>query len=323
MTWNRRIRLFAATVAIICGCAPINIPILQPLGELQERTIEGQGSAKLLLVDIEGFISEKARSGMLREQPSMVAEVRETFRKAEKDPDVAGVILRINSPGGTVSASDIIHHELMMFRGQKKVPVIACITGIGASGAYYIATAADEISAHPTAITGSIGVMVIRFNIEGLMEKIGVSEKTVKSGDKKDLLSPFRPATKAEEKIVQEIIDSLHGRFLDKVLARPGGQLVRKELEGLADGRIFTAEQALGSKLIDRIGYLDDTIALMKERLKLKDARVVSYSREGGYRGAIYSASPSNSPQMLSFINVNADGLGLTSSTEFMYLWQP
>jgi protease-4 len=323
MTWNRRIWLFAATVVIICGCAPINIPILQPLGELQERTIEGQGNAKLLLVDIEGFISEKARSGMLKEHPSMVAEVRETLRKAEKDPDVAGVILRINSPGGTVTASDIIHHELTTFRGHKKAPVIACITGIGASGAYYIATAADEISAHPTAITGSIGVMVMRFNIEGLMEKIGVTEKTVKSGDKKDLLSPFRPATKEEEKIVQEIIDSLQRRFLEKVLARPGGQLARKELEGLADGRIFTAEQALGSKLIDRIGYLDDTIALMKERLKLKDARVVSYSREGGYRGAIYSAAPSNSAQMLNLININADGIGMLSGTEFMYLWRP
>ncbi len=305
------------------GCVHVDIPLLQPLGEYHERTIEGEGRPKLLLVDIDGFISEKGRSGGLKEKPSLVADIRETLQKAEKDQDIAGVILRINSPGGTVSASDTILHELLAFKSRKKVPVYACITGIGASGAYYIATAADEISAHPTAITGSIGVLVMRFNVEGLLTKIGVSEKTVKSVDKKDFLSPFRPATAEEEKIIQDIINGLHQRFLDVVLARPGAPLSKPELEKLADGRIYTAKQALAFHLIDRIGYLDDAISAMKNRLNLKEAKVVSYYRAGSYRGTIYSGSPLEAPQMVSLININADGLELLSSTEFLYLWKP
>ena len=323
MTKRTRELLFAGIIAIVCGCAHVDVPLLQPMGELSEKTLEGEGRAKLLLMDIEGFISEKGSSGVLIEKPSMVAEVREALRKAERDPDVAGVVLRINSPGGTVTASDIIRHEIMLFKDHKKVPVYACITGIGASGAYYIATAADEISAHPTAITGSIGVMVMRFNVEGLISKIGVSEKTIKSADKKDIMSPFRTATPEEEKIIQDIINSLNQRFLDMVLARSGAPLKREELEPLADGRIFTAEQAAKTRLIDRVGYLDETLSAMKKKLELKEAKVITYYRPGSYRGTIYSASPIGAPQMMNLININADGLGLLSSTQFMYLWQP
>lgn len=319
------VKLIAAISLLVLqsGCAHFDVPLLQPLGELRERTIEGEGEAKLLLMDIEGFISEKERSGALKERPSMVAEVREALLKAEKDPDISGVILRINSPGGTVAASDIIRREFTLFKEHRKIPIYACITGIGASGAYYIATAADEISAHPTAITGSIGVMVMRFNVEGLLAKIGVRENTVKSADKKDFMSPFRTSTPEEDKIIQEIIDSLNRRFIEMIIARPGAPLKRADVERLADGRIFTAEQAVAERLIDRVRYLDETVAAMKTQLKLKDARIVTYYRPGSYRGAIYSASPAETPQMLNLININADGLQLQSGTEFLYLWKP
>ncbi|HEX2768610.1 MAG TPA: signal peptide peptidase SppA, partial [Geobacteraceae bacterium] len=285
-----------AVLFILSACIRVDIPLLQPLGELHERTIEGEGKSKILLMDITGFISEKEHSGGMKEKPSMVAEVKEALQKAEKDEDIAGVILQINSPGGTVTASDLILHELLAFKAHRKMPMYACITGLGTSGGYYIATAADEISAHPTAITGSIGVIVMRFNVEGLMGKIGVSEKTVKSGEKKDLFSPFRPATPEEENIMQDIIDSLHKRFVEIVLARPGAPLTRPEVEKLADGRIYTADQAAAARLIDRIGYLDDTVAAMKKKLNLKEARVVAYFRPGSYRGTIYSGSSPESP---------------------------
>jgi protease-4 len=305
------------------GCVNVDIPLLQPMGELRERTIEGDGRAKLLLMDITGFISEKGRSGGLKEKPSMVSEVREALHKAERDRDVKGVILRINSPGGTVTASDIILHELLTFKARRKVPIYACIMGIGTSGGYYIATAADEISAHPTAITGSIGVIVMRFNVEGLMGKIGVSGKSIKSGDKKDFLSPFRPATAEEEKLMQDIINSLHRRFVEVVLARPGTPLAKAELERLADCRIFTAEQAESAHLIDRVGYLDDTVAAVKKKLNLDNARIIAYYRPGSYRGTIYSGASQETPAMFNLININADGLDLLTGTEFMYLWEP
>ena len=252
----------------------------------------------------------------------MVAEVKESLQKAEKDEDIVGVILRINSPGGTVTASDLILHELLAFKAQRKIPLYACITGIGTSGGYYIATAADEISAHPTAITGSIGVLVMQFNVDGLMSKIGVTEKTVKSGALKDILSPFRPSTPEEEKIIQGIINSLYQHFMDVVLARPGGSLTKKELEKLADGRIFTAEQAAAARLIDRVCYLDETVAGMKKKLNLREAKIIAYYTSGSYRGTIYSGPMLGAPPVVNLININVDGMELLSGTEFLYLWE-
>ena len=215
-----------------------------------------------------GVVSEREKSGgmLSKGTPSMVDRIREALKKAEADDDIAGVIVRINSPGGTVTASDIIRHDIAVFRERRKLPVYACIMGVGASGGYYIATAADQIVAHPTAITGSIGVLLLKFNVEGLLDKIGVREQTIKSGDKKDILSPFRAATPEEQKLVQAIIDQLYARFLDTVISRPNNTLSRKELEILADGRIYTAEQALSARLIDKTGYLDDVIADMKKQ---------------------------------------------------------
>jgi protease-4 len=307
---------------LVHGCAFVKVPLSEPVRPLDEQVIEGEGRAKILLVDVTGFISEKGRAGgqLGKEKPSMVADIRESLLKAEKDEDIVGVIVRINSPGGTVAASDIIRHEFIAFKERRKIPVYACITGIGASGGYYVATAADEISAHPTAITGSIGVLLMTFNVEGLLTKIGVTERTVKSGEKKDLLSLFRPATPEEERLVQEIIDRLARRFVEAVRSRHGNTLPKGELERLADGRIFTADQALAARLIDRIGYLDDAVAAMKKALNLEKARVVSYYHPGSYRGSIYSAAPDEG---LNLLSAAAGGLEMLAGTEFMYLWKP
>jgi len=204
---------------------------------LDEQVLEGDGAKKILLLDISGTISEHEKSGGLLGgvSPSPVSLIRESLQKAEQDKKIAGVILRIDSPGGSVTASDIIHHDITEFKKRRKIPVVACIMGVGASGGYYAAAAADEIIAHPTAITGSIGVILMKFNVTGLMGKLGVEEQTVKSGDKKDIMSPFRRATPEEEKLAQEIINQFHSRFLDVIMARPGNTLSRDELRKLWD----------------------------------------------------------------------------------------
>lgn len=306
--------------ALLGGCAFVNVPLMQPPSPLKEQLLEGDGAGKILLLDISGTISEQEKSGGLlgRQAPSMVSQIRESLQKAEKDDRVVGLILRINSPGGTVTASDIIHHDIAEFRKRKQVPVLACIMGVGASGGYYVATAADEIVAHPTAITGSIGVILMKFNVEGLMGKLGVEEQTVKSGDKKDIMSPFRRATPEEIKLGQEIIDRLYDRFLDIVMARPGNRLTRDELRRLADGRIYTAGQALDGKLIDRIGYLDDVISSIRQRAGDDRARVVSYYRTGTYKGSIYADAGEKSGPLELFGGMDAFAAG-----SFMYLWRP
>jgi protease-4 len=306
--------------ALLSGCAFINVPLVSPAMPLEEQVLEGDGPGKILLLDINGIISEQEKSSGLLEQaaPSMVSLVRESLRKAEEDKRIVGLILRINSPGGTITASDIIHHELVEFRKRKNVPLLACIMGIGTSGGYYVAAATDEIIAHPTAVTGSIGVITMKFNVEGLMEKIGVSEQTVKSGDKKDIMSPFRKATPEEMKLAQEIIDRFYGRFLDIIMARPGNRLTREELRTLADGRIYTADQALTGKLVDRIGYLDDVITLMRKRVRDDNARVVSYHRPGSFKGSIYADSTARSGALELLTGMESFTAG-----GFMYLWRP
>jgi protease-4 len=308
--------LFAA---LLGGCA-FNVPLVPQPMPLEEQVLEGDGAGKILLLDISGTISEQDKSGGLLGQsaPSMVSLIRESLQKAEKDRRIVGLILRINSNGGTVTASDIINHDIGEFRKRRPVPVVACIMGVGASGGYYVAAAADEIVAHPTAVTGSIGVIMMKFNVEGLMGKVGVEQQTVKSGDKKDIMSPFRRATPEEVKLAQEIIDQLHARFLDVIMARPGNRLSREELRKLADGRVYTAGQALEGKLIDRIGYLDDVIASVRKKAGDENARVVSYYRPGTYRGSIYAdaGERGGALEMLGAMDYFSAG-------SFMYLWRP
>lgn len=316
--------LILSAVLALClsGCA-ITIPLIPGPEPLREQVIEGQGTPKILLVDISGFISEKSkeRSFLGPASPSLIAQVRETLQKAERDKDIAGIVIRINSPGGTITASDIIHHEILRFKERRKIPVYSCIMSVGTSGGYYIATATDQITAHSTSITGSFAVIIMTLNVEGLMNKIGVSELTIKSGDKKDILSPFRPATPEEKAIVQTIVNQFHKKFVDTIMARPGNTLDRKAAESLADGRIYSAEQALEGKLIDRIGYLDDVIMEMKKKIGVTDARIVTYYLPGSYKGTIYSGSAEESSFSTRLLGgASLDWLG---ETQFLYLWRP
>jgi protease-4 len=261
---------------VLVGCITVNIaPRVQPV---QEKLLEGQGTGKILLVDISGLISNEEVSGAFgMDKPSMVARIREELRKAAKDEDLKGVVLRIDSPGGTVTASDLIHHEILEFKKEKKVPVYASIMSLGTSGGYYIASAADKIYAHPTSVTGSIGVITVKFNIEGLMQKVGVEQHTIKSGELKDFFSIFKPATDEELLVMQGIIDNMYGRFLTVVEEGRSGSLTREQIAALADGRPYMAEQALEAGLIDGIKYLDGTIEALKEANGMEEARVVIY----------------------------------------------
>lgn len=308
---------------IATGCAFITIPLFAPMQPFEEKVLEGEGKAKILLVDISGIIAEKERSRGFREKTSLVARIKEELQKAEGDSAVVGVILRIDSPGGTVTATDTIYHELMQFKKRAGTRITACVTGLATSGGYYVASAADEIVAHPTAITGGIGVIAVKFNIEGFLSKLGIQEETIKSADKKDLWSPLRQSTAEERAIIQGIVDKLHERFVGVVLARRKPFLSREEVEKLADGRIFTADQALEAKIVDRVGYLDDAVQEMKGSLKLKEAKVITYYRPGSYTGTIYSGFPVPSDKEINLIFINGDGLSLPSGVQFMYLWSP
>ncbi|MGE5892481.1 MAG: signal peptide peptidase SppA [bacterium] len=308
---------------MVSGCAFVNVSLTPPTAPMDEQVIEGKGRPKILLMDIAGFISEQGRSGRLglQDKPSLVAQFKEEIQKAEQDRDIAGIIVKINSPGGTVSASDIIYHEIVKFKQNRKVPVYAVILGIGTSGGYYVAAGADTIYAHPTALTGNIGVLVMKFNIEGLLGKIGVEEETFKSGDKKDILSLFRRDTPEEKEIIMSVIKSMNDRFIDAVANGRKGVLSRAEVERLADGRICTADQAVKAKLIDGVGYLDDAIANMIKSLGVEEARVVTYVHPGEYKPTIYSTYQGERSSAFDMLRNDAGMMSPLPGWEFLYLW--
>ncbi len=308
----------------LSGCA-VNFSLFPETKALEEKVLEGEGKPKILLIDLDGVISFKGATDSLklRTSPSKVAFFREALIKAKGDPEIAGVIVRINSPGGGVSASDTIYHEIMEFKKKKKVPVYAYITELGTSGAYYVACASDRIVANPTAITGSIGVIAMKFNIEGLLSKIGVSDETYKSGPKKDFWSPFRPSTEQEKKMLQDIIDELYAHFVGVVYENRKNVLTEQGVRSLADGRILTAGEALGAHLIDSTAYLDETVTDMKKKVGAEKARVVTYVRPQTFKSNIYSEAQAQGPLVINLISMNAEDLSLFSGVQFMYVWNP
>jgi protease-4 len=311
----------AATIAL-AGCSLVTVDFQPRIRPLEEETIEGKGKSKILLLDLSGVLSEDVPSFSIGSPPPRVpllARVREELQKAEEDERVRAVVVRINSPGGTITASDILYHELLTFKARKKVPVIAAIMDVGASGGYYAALAADTIVANPTTITGSIGVVMVTVNAQGLLEKIGVAPLAIKSGPMKDAGSPFRSLTDPERAVFQSIIDDMFTRFVSLIVKSRG--LSEDRVRAFADGRVYTADQALALGLVDRIAYLEDVVALARERAGLTEARVVMYRRPKEYRANIYSLTPPPTTAESALAQFAA-ALG-GGGPRFLYLWWP
>jgi protease IV len=314
-----RVLLVSLMVLSVSGCT-FNFSLFPGSGPLQESQLSGTGKAKVLLLEISGVISSQDDDG-LNPTPNLIARVKEQLTRATKDEAVKAVVLRINTPGGTVTASDIIHHELKAFKANRKVPIIASIMDVGASGGYYIAAGADTVLAHPSSVTGSIGVIMLTMNARGLLEKVGVEATAVMSGPRKDMGSPFRTMTTEERAIFQGVIDSFYQRFLSVVQeGRP--HLEMEQIKKLADGRVYTGDQAKAAGLVDEIGYLEDAVELAKKRAGLTEARVVTYRRPGEYSNNVYSKLLAPGPlagignlDLLSFVRGGAP--------QFMYMWMP
>jgi len=318
-----RLAAFAlAGLVALPGCSLVTLDFQPRIRPLEEQTVEGKGTSKILLLDLSGVLSEDVPSFSITTPPPRVpllARVREELRKAEDDERVKALIVRINSPGGTITASDILYHELLAFKARKKVPLIAVIMDVGASGGYYAALAADTIVVNPTTITGSIGVVMVTVNAQGLLEKIGVAPLAIKSGPMKDAGSPFRSLTEPERAVFQGIIDEMHGRFVG--LIAQSRKMSEDRVRGFADGRVYTADQALKLGLVDRVGYLEDVVALAKERAGLDEAKVIMYHRPKEYRANIYSLTPAPSTAESTLAQfVAALGGG---GPRFLYLWWP
>jgi len=312
-----------AVVVAFTGCSVVSVDLTPRIRPLEEETVEGRGAAKILLTDISGFITDDPPSSGFGLGPSaprvpLLVRLREELKKAADDKDVRALVVRLNTPGGTVTASDIIYRELMLFREQTKVPVIAMMMDVAASGGYYIALAADTVVAHPTTVTGSIGTILVTANVEGLMQKVGVAANTIKSAEHKDMGSPFRAMTPDERQIFQSVIDELQRQFVAKVVERR--RIPGDAARTLADGRIYTAQQALGHRLVDSIGYVPDAIDAAKRAAGVTDAKVIVYKRPREYRATYYAQARTEAGAL----DVVAQFAASASvGPRFLYLWAP
>ncbi|HKI38448.1 MAG TPA: signal peptide peptidase SppA [Gemmataceae bacterium] len=274
---------------------------------------------KVAIIDVDGMILNAKVGGLLGEGDNMMSTFRERLDAAADDPNVKAVVLRINSPGGAVTASDIMYQDVLRFRRETHKPVVACMMDVAASGGYYLAMSADRVYAHPTTVTGSIGVIMSLYNASGLFQMLGVRSNPIKSGPNKDIGNPAREMTQEERDILQGMVNSFYDQFVQVVVRGRG--LPEERVRALADGRVYTGLDAKKLGLVDEVGYLEDAIDCAKSMACVKDAKVVAYDRCGGYRGSIYAAMP----KIPSEINVKLDVplFGNKGGAAFLYLWQP
>ncbi len=317
-------RMLVLVPLLLTGC--FNGLVLTPThvgGPLEETVVADADHLlcrnKIAIIDVEGMLLNARTSGLLSDGDNPVSVFREKLDEAAGDCHVKAVVLRINSPGGAVTASDIMYQDLIHFRRDTHKPVVACMMDVAASGAYYLSMGCDKIYAHPTTVTGSIGVIMSLYNATGLFEKIGVCSNPIKSGKNKDLGNPARPMTEEEHAILQGMVMSFYDQFVHVVVKGRG--LPEERVRALADGRVYTGIDAKQLGLVDEVGYLEDAIAEARALAGIDDATLIAYDRGEGYRGSIYASLP----HIPSQVNVKLDLPGLTkgAGAAFMYVWEP
>lgn len=325
-----------ALASILASCLPNRVMIdLAPSdGKLIEKTVltdpgvRGRGP-KVALIDVNGLISHAPVSGgLFLGTSNSVDRLAGQLDKAEHDPRVRAIVLRVDSPGGTVAASETMYNEIRLFRERTHKPVVVSMSEVAASGGYYISLAADRIIAQPTSITGSIGVIMQTVNFSGGMAKLGITARAVKSGPMKDLANPLEPMRDEQYAVLQSTVDDFYRGFVDLVVLRRGDALDPAELDILTDGRVFTGRQALAHGLVDELGGLRDAFAVAKTLAGIPDARLVKYHAEGRVPLSPYAAAidPSLTPtagaRQINLMQLNLPG-GLSPSSGFSYLWTP
>ncbi len=272
-----------------CSAPRLNLFDSTP-NPLKEFTLEGKGKDKILMIAINGTISDAPKQGLASTSPSLVEQVVVQLNKAQSDSSIKAVLLKVDSSGGTVTASDLLYHEILSYKTRTGNKIGVIMMDVAASGAYYLSLPADFIMAHPTTITGSVGVIFMHPKAFGLMNKIGLGVEINKSGKNKDMGSPFRESNDEEKILMQKTVDTFAKRFIH--LVQKHRKLTELSLKEVSTARVFVADDALRLKLIDKIGYIRDAVKETKTIAKLADdARVVVYRRndlpeENYYRAA-------------------------------------
>lgn len=316
-----------ATAMGIGGCAPLKFVVeARPSsGDLRETVVlrdddAGWLSEKVALIDLSGVIVNANQPGLLAPGENPVGRFVESLQRAADDRRVRAVVIRINSPGGTVTASDIVYREIQRFRDETGKPVVVLMADAATSGGYYVACAADEVIAHPTTVTGSIGVIIQTFNFSGGLKRIGIRADAITSGPNKAMGSPWEPMPDEHRALFQGLVDEFYMGFIDVVKTRRPN-LTDDDLARVTDGRVVTGREAAEVGLVDRLGDLHVAFARAKARGGIEAARLVQYHRHLEYVGSPYTHASDTGRGRVLQVNIDAP-LG-PSSVAFYYLWDP
>lgn len=311
------------------GCAPLRFSVEATAAhdELTETVVLGEGgwgTEKIALIDVSGLIADMRRPGLLASGENPVDRFAESLRKAELDSRVKAVVLRINSPGGAVTATDVMYRELMRFRATTGKPVVVLMADVAASGGMYLACGGDRIIAYPTTVTGSIGVIMQTFNVSEGMRRIGIRAEAITSGPNKALASPFEPAAEEHRVILQAMVDEFYAQFRAVVLERRPG-LSADQIARVTDGRVVTGRDAAAIGLVDATGDLHDAFETARELAGLQRARLVKYHRPVTHVASPYAHAPAaGTGTQVNLVQVHLPGAGeMGETTWFYYLWDP
>jgi protease-4 len=281
----------------------------------------GPDAARVAVLDVDGLLLNQNLTGLYSVGENPVAAFREKLEAAAGDPRVRAIVLRINSPGGGVTASDIMAEDLRRFRVATRKPVVACLLDLATGGGYYLAVGCDRIVAHPTTITGAIGALINHYNLEDAMAQLNVRFDPIKAGEKVDMGTVATPLPDDVRRLFQEMADGFRDRFLTRVSqCRPA--VTVGDRRAISDGRIVAGPKALALHMVDRLGYVDDALVEAERLAHAPGAEVVLFQRKGYPVHSIYAIVP-NTPLQGEFIPLSYPGLERAKMPAFLYLWQP
>ncbi len=333
MTTQRRgVTAFTRSAGTLClaaivsgGCVSMDIATLldPPFTEHRIRESRRRTANKILVIDISGMIRSRPAGKLLGAQGTTPDDVRLVLDMAERDRNIRAVILRLDTPGGEVTATDTIYHELRGFKERTGLPMTACMLGMACSGGYYVACAADRIYAQPTTVTGSIGIIARFPKLNELAEKIGYREEIITAGDLKGMAHPLLEMKPESRRIFEDMVGTFYDRFLDVILDARADFTDRAQLESIADGRIYTAPQALTHRLIDDIRYFPEVIDDAAAMAGISNAHVVMYRKGKPQDQSIYSHSRAAPAAAAGVVNVDLGALVSRDRSGFYYLWLP
>ncbi len=286
-----------------------------------------RGRDKICVIPVDGVLLTREPEGSVwGPEQGLLERVTRDLRRAAQDPDVKAAVLKIDSPGGEVTAAELLRVEVLRFRASDK-PLVAYFEGVAASGGYYLAAPADRILMHPTALTGSIGVIAVFPNVAGLMGKLGIDATVVKSGPMKDAGSPLHAMRPEEERVFQALIDDMYERFLKVVVDGRKG-MTAEGLKPIADGRVYTSAQAIEYKLVDEIATFEKAILAAAKLAGLPEGegvRAFRYELESPglvIHLARAQAAPHREDAPTAQLTLNAPA-PLFKKPGFWYLWWP